>query len=52
MLLLHDHLNEREILLGYWAKVHGLASLLISQKSFIPLESVQTSIERIVRTPF
>ncbi len=46
------HLSEREVLLGYWGKVHGLASLLISQENFIPREEREAVIERILRTPF
>lgn len=45
-------LNEREILLGFWSKVHGMASLLVSQKNFIPAESLDQTIERVIRTPF
>jgi AcrR family transcriptional regulator len=45
-------LNEREILLGYWAKVHGLATLLVTQRGFIPEEEIEGTIDRLVRTPF
>jgi len=45
-------LSNREILLGYWAKVHGLASLLVTQKNFIPPEDVEKAVEKIVMTPF
>lgn len=45
-------LDEREILLGYWAKVHGLASILVTQKSFIPEDQLDTVIERQMRAAF
>ena len=45
-------LSDREILLGYWAKVHGLANLLVNQKGFIPEESLRERIRVLVRTPF
>lgn len=28
----YRHLSEREVLLGFWSKVHGLATLLVTQK--------------------
>lgn len=48
----YRHLSERELLLGYWAKVHGLATLLVTQPNFIPREEVDGTIDRLVRTPF
>ncbi|MBI9102855.1 MAG: TetR/AcrR family transcriptional regulator [Spirochaetales bacterium] len=45
-------LTEREVMLGYWGKVHGLASLLIAQPGYIPEEKRDEVIERILRTPF
>jgi hypothetical protein len=45
-------LSDREIILGYWAKVHGLASLLVSQKVFLPKESLRERVSVLVRTPF
>ena len=47
-----EGLNEREIILGYWAKVHGLASLLVSQQGFLPAEGLRERIRALVRTPF
>ena len=52
ILSLFPHLSEREVLLGYWGKVHGLASLLITQPRYIPEEERDAVIERIIRTPF
>jgi len=46
------HLNEREIVLGYWAKVHGLAILLVSQKDFLSEEGLRERVRVLVRTPF
>lgn len=46
------HLSEREILLGYWSKVHGMATLLVTQKGFIPEEELDKTVERVMRTPF
>jgi AcrR family transcriptional regulator len=45
-------LTEHEILLGFWGKVHGIASVLVSQKNFIPPNELDAAIERVVRTPF
>jgi Transcriptional regulator len=45
-------LSEREIILGYWAKVHGLASLLVNQKDFLPPEGREERVRTLVRTPF
>jgi len=45
-------LSDREILLGFWGKVHGIATILVTQKRFIPPESLDATIERVVRTAF
>jgi AcrR family transcriptional regulator len=45
-------LSDREIIMGYWAKVHGLASLLVSQKGFLPEEGLRERVGVLVRTPF
>ena len=45
-------LSDREIILGYWAKVHGLASLLASQKGFLAAEGLRERVSLLVRTPF
>lgn len=49
---LYKGLSEHEILLGFWSKVHGMATLLVTQVNFIPPEQLNTTIERVVRTPF
>lgn len=46
------NLEEREILLGYWSKVHGLATLLTTHPQFIPKDAIGATVDRIVRTPF
>jgi AcrR family transcriptional regulator len=48
----YRELSDREILLGFWGKVHGIATILITQKRFIPPESIDATIERVVRTAF
>jgi AcrR family transcriptional regulator len=45
-------LTERELLLGFWGKVHGIAAILITQKNFIPTDQLDQAIERVVRTAF
>lgn len=45
-------LSEREILLGFWGKVHGIATILVTQKNFIPEGDLERAIESVVRTPF
>ena len=46
------HLSEREVMLGYWAKVHGLASLLVTQKNFLPPDQLDASLDRLLETAF
>jgi len=51
----HKDLNDMEILIGYWGKVHGLACLLVSQReafSELPKKQLNAMIENIVKTPF
>jgi len=45
-------LSDEEIVLGYWAKVHGLASLLVSQRNFLAAENIRERVKVLVRTPF
>lgn len=47
-----EGLSEREVILGYWAKVHGLASLLIGQKGFLPELGLRERMRVLIRTPF
>lgn len=46
------HLSERELLLGYWAKVHGLATILVANPDFLPRDNREQAVERVVRTAF
>jgi AcrR family transcriptional regulator len=45
-------LSERDVLLGYWAKVHGLASILASQPNFFAPESLESGLKRVIRQAF
>ncbi|MFH2115957.1 MAG: TetR/AcrR family transcriptional regulator [Spirochaetota bacterium] len=45
-------LSDEEIVLGYWAKVHGLASLLVSQRDLLATRSIKERVKVLVRTPF
>jgi AcrR family transcriptional regulator len=45
-------LSEAEVIFGCWAKVHGIASLLVGQKGFLPEEGLRSSVSRLVRTAF
>ena len=48
----YEHLSENEILLGFWGKVHGIASILVSQKEFIPKGKIQAAVDRVCRAKF
>jgi hypothetical protein len=48
----YSHLSEREILLGFWGKVHGLATIIVTQQNFIDPDTLDQTIERVVRTAF
>lgn len=48
----YKNLSEHEILLGFWSKVHGMATILVTQKKFLPANELNASIERVLRTPF
>jgi Transcriptional regulator len=45
-------LSERELLLGFWSKVHGLATILVSHHEFLKDEDLEAAIGRIIATPF
>ncbi len=45
-------LEEYEILLGFWAKVHGLALLIVAHPRMIPPERFEESLLRIMETRF
>lgn len=48
----YSHLSEKEILFGFWSKVHGLASLLIHHGNFFSGDDIDSVIERIINTEF
>lgn len=48
----YRHLSENEILLGFWAKVHGLALLMVAHPHMIPKEGFEESLVRLMETPF
>jgi hypothetical protein len=39
-------------LLGYWAKAHGLAALLVAQPDYFGAEEVGAGIDRVIRRAF
>jgi AcrR family transcriptional regulator len=45
-------LSERDILLGCWAKVYGLASILVAQPDYFAPEDVTDGIRRVIRQAF
>lgn len=45
-------LSERDVLLGYWAKVHGLASILASEPNYFAPESLECGLKRVIRQAF
>jgi AcrR family transcriptional regulator len=45
-------LSERDVLLGYWAKAHGLATLLVSMPDYFGDEDLRAGISRVIRQAF
>lgn len=45
-------LSEHEILIGCWAKVYGLASILVAQPDYFDPEDINTGISRVIRQAF
>ncbi len=45
-------LTEREILLGFWGKVHGIATILVTQRQVLAFDDIDATVERVVRTAF
>lgn len=45
-------LTDREILLGFWGKVHGIATILVTQRQILAFEDIDATVERVVRTAF
>jgi len=45
-------LSEREALLGFWAKAHGLAELLVAQPDFFAPGDLASGLARVIRRAF
>jgi AcrR family transcriptional regulator len=45
-------LSERDVLLGFWAKAHGLAALLVSQRDWFAPEDLRSGLARVIRKAF
>lgn len=45
-------LSERDVLLGFWAKAHGLACLLTSQRDWFAPEDLRSGLARVIRRAF
>ena len=45
-------LGPRDVILGFWAKAHGLASLLVAQPDYFAPESLESGLRRVLRQPF
>lgn len=45
-------LSERDVLLGFWAKAHGLAALLVSQPDWFAPEGLKSGLARVIRKAF
>jgi AcrR family transcriptional regulator len=45
-------LNERDVLLGFWAKAHGLAALLVSRPDYFAPEDLKSGLARVIRRMF
>ena len=48
----YKELTDREILLGFWGKVHGIATILVTQRRLIAFDDIDATIDRVVRTAF
>jgi AcrR family transcriptional regulator len=45
-------LSERDVLLGFWAKAHGLAALLVSRPDYFAPEDLRSGLARVIRKAF
>jgi AcrR family transcriptional regulator len=45
-------LSEKDVLLGFWAKAHGLAALLVSQRDWFAPEDLKSGLSRVIRRAF
>lgn len=48
----YKDLTDREILLGFWGKVHGIATILVTQRRLLAFDDIDATIDRTVRTAF
>ena len=45
-------LDERDVLLGFWAKAHGLATLLAAMPGYFGDEGLEAGVRRVIREAF
>jgi AcrR family transcriptional regulator len=45
-------LSERDVLMGFWAKAHGLAALLAAQPDYFAPEDIDAALARVIRSAF
>ncbi len=45
-------LSERDVILGFWAKAHGLACLLASNPDWFAPEDLESGLARVIRESF
>lgn len=45
-------LDEKDVLLGFWAKAHGLAALLVSRPDYFAPEELKSGLARVIRRAF
>jgi len=48
----YPDLSERDVLLGFWAKAHGLACLLVANPDWFAPESLESGLARVMRNAF
>ena len=48
----YPDLSERDVILGFWAKAHGLACLLVSNPDWFAPESLESGLARVMRNAF
>lgn len=48
----YPDLSQRDVLLGFWAKAHGLACLLVANPDWFAPESLESGLARVMRNAF
>lgn len=48
----YPDLSDQEVIFGYWAKVHGMATLLVRWNNFLPRENLKERIKVMIRNAF